>query len=171
MANNTTTVNINETREVVIEPEKPVQPRLKQYVALLGITVNKKAYKTGDQVRLTEADALAYLASNQITPLEVALRSGIYPVSKETLSEKIVEVVTGEEIPDTKAEVEAQATAEGQSSSGGKKSFLGNALRDAIQKKKAETNPAGQSPLGGAELAPTKVDAAKLAAIKAGGKK
>lgn len=159
MANTTTSVNMSDTREVVIEPEKPDQPRLKQYVALKEISFNKKAYQPGQQFRLTEADAMPFLAANHITPLEVAIRSGVFPRSKETVTEKIVETVTGENIPDTPAEVNATAQ---ETASGGKKSFLGNALRDAILKKKSETNP---------ELTATKIDADKLAAIKAGGLK
>ena len=104
MANNTTTVNINETREVVIEPEKPDQPRLKQFIALQEISINKKNYHPGGQLRLTETDAVPYIASFQITPLEVAIRNGTFPRSKETVTEKIVEAVTGENIPDTAAE-------------------------------------------------------------------
>lgn len=155
MANTTTTVPMGDTREVVIEPTKPPQPRPKQYIAVTPLTYEKKSYKPGDQILIPESDAFPLLAARQITPLEVALREGIYPRSQENLTEKVVETVTGQEIPDTKAEAQVAAAAP-------KKSFLGNALRDAIQKKKAETNPG---------LAPTKIDSAKLAAIKAGGKK
>jgi hypothetical protein len=153
MANTTTTVTLNETREVVIEPNKPMPPRLKQYVTLVSTSINKKSHKMGEPIRLTEADAVPYLAAKQITPLEVAIREGTYPRSKETLTEKVVEAVTGEEIPNTAAEASATP---------GKKSFLGNTLRDAIQKKKNESNLTSTPP--------TKIDANKLAAIQTGGK-
>lgn len=155
MVNNLTVVNIDDTREVVIEPDKPSQPRLKQYIVQTNFSDKKQDFKTGTMVRFTEADAAPFVASRFIVPLDVAMREGSYPVAPETKLEKVVQAVTGEDIPDTPAEVKASAT-------DGKKSFLGNALRDAIQKKKSQETPG---------LTPTKIDQNKLAAIQSGGAK
>ncbi|OGV96942.1 hypothetical protein A2W24_02340 [Microgenomates group bacterium RBG_16_45_19] len=154
MAKNDTVVNIDDTREVVIEPKKPPQVRLKQYVTVKAFTYKKHDYQSGDLVLLTEADATAFLSGRFLIPLEVALNQGIYPIAPESPLEKVVQAVTGEDIPDTPAEAAIL------SSSGGKKSFLGNRLRSAVQKKKKAV---AATPI-------TKIDLDKLAAIQSGGK-
>jgi hypothetical protein len=139
----------DEVRHVVFEPEKPAQTRAKQYITLQNVTIDKTSFGVHQQVYLTNEDATALLASRLITPIDVALREGIYPPRTATVHEKTVDKiahVVKEVVGIPEAEPEAEAP----------KVILGNKLRDAVQAKKIEA---------------AKLDAAKLAAIRAGGKK
>lgn len=139
----------DETRHVVLEPLKPSQTRLKQYVTLSTLEINKTKYGSFQSVSLTEDGALPYLSAHRILPLDVALREGIYPPTTEKTTHKttekikaVIEDVTGLDVTPETPPTETP-----------KKSFLGNSLRDTIQTHKA------------------KIDATKLAAIRSGGKK
>jgi len=116
---------------------------------------NKTSTKQYEVVMVTQDNAIPFVSANMLMPLDVAIRQGVFPPAKKpvTVAEKVthevqavVEKVTGLK---TASPADASATAES-------KSFLGNKLRDVIQAKKVEN---------------AKIDADKLAAIKAGGNK
>jgi hypothetical protein len=145
---NNTTNPPPEDRHVVIEPPPPVQPRLKQYVPLQNFVIDSKTHaKALTLIMLTPNVALPFLSSNMLIPLDVAIRQGIYPPKKESPPEKTVEKI--------KKVVEEAMGIEETSPSTDPKSILDNSLRDQVIAKKHQT---------------AKIDPAKLAAIKAGGK-
>jgi hypothetical protein len=153
---NNTTNPTSDERHVVIESPGPVQPRLKQYVAIQNFEVDKKTIaKQNEVVMVTQDTAIPFVSANMLIPLDVAIRQGIYPPAKKptTVSEKVVKEVQEvvEKVTGIKPASETDTSAATES-----KSFLGNKLRDAIQAKKVES---------------AKIDANKLAAIKAGGSK
>jgi hypothetical protein len=138
--------NGDDVLQVVIEPPKPKQMRPKQFVVLKSFDAGKINAKKGTVIRLTQQDAIPYVSARFLLPLDVAIREKIYPTSqpgKEGVVEKVVQKVTGIDIPDADPQADDP-----------KKNFLGNRLREAIQAKKTENS---------------KIDAAKLAAIRAGG--
>jgi hypothetical protein len=144
----------DEIRHVVFEPQKPVSTRLKQYITIVPFEHDGKKYPPGVQVLLTEEVALPYLAGRFVTPMDVALRDGIYPERTHVAAEKVVDKIKHavEEV----VGIESSETPEPEKPVEDSKTLLGNKLRDMVQAQKAET---------------AKIDAAKLAAIKAGGMK
>lgn len=149
-----------ETRNVVIEPEKPAQPRKKQYVTLHGGEYDKQKASQFEVVWLTEDTALSLISARMIVPLDVAIREGTYPPKVSTAKSKVSEVVTqvAEEVTGLDLDQSEAKVTEVTPSTTAKKSFLGNTLRQAVQTKKAQPEPAK-----------AKIDPNKLAAIKAGG--
>lgn len=104
-----------------------------------------------------------------VLPLSVAIKEKLYPPQpKDSVVEKLKKAVLGADesnalIDQSKGNVDTKSGEEG------KKSFLSNKLREAVQDKRqeveiAETNNASESDTK------AKISAAKLAKIKAGGK-
>ena len=167
--NPTTNPAPDSTRHVVIEPPKPSQTRLKQYIAVKYLKIDKQhSAKAHELVWLTEETALPFVSSHLLVPIDVAIREGLYPPIVESAPEKVADKIKQavKEVmgtPETTASSELPAeTNPPTEPPAGTKSLLGNKLRDAVQVKKSESQKATS------EVA--KIDAAKLAAIKAGGK-
>lgn len=155
--------NDRDERHVVLEDQQTPQPRLKQYILLKEMPHSKKLkrHKIHDLVRLTNDEALPLVSAGIVVPIDTAIKLGVYPPKKESLVDKLKEATkTAEEKPlveELKAETSDTKTTE--------KSFLQNKLREAILKKKTES----KSETGSLESA--QISAAKLEAIKSGGKK
>lgn len=157
MEPNDTQVN---SRVVVMENDKPPQPRLKQYVLVVD-EFNVKGHKSAKKnsvIRMTSEDALPYVSANMLIPLDIAIKENKFPPKKDTLVEKL-KTATQDSKERELAQTLNQSTTSKENE---KKSFLGNKLREAIQQRKQETDKT--------QTYPTVLPADKLAAIRSGGK-
>jgi hypothetical protein len=151
--------NQDNQRVVVMEGSRRPQPRLKQYVVLVensNIKGLKKA-KKHTVIRMTSEEAIPYVSAHILTPLDIAIKEGVYPPKKDTLVEKL-KTATQESKDRPVAQNLQQTTSTKEDE---KKSFLGNKLREAIQQRKEETTES--------QSTPTVLPADKLAAIQSGG--
>lgn len=171
---------------------------LKQYVVKRDYNHNKKDWQKYEIVWMAEKEAIPYVAQHVLIPFATAINDGLWPPPAGYPKKKTstVPVVTQEELEQID---NIKPTDKNKSEPKSKpKTLIGNQLRDAIQKKKAEsatknatptpksTNTTSKSaakptgddkpktdskPKSSTPKGSKKISNEKLSAIKAGGKK
>jgi hypothetical protein len=140
----------------------------------------KGSWKAGQIIRINPEDYRHYIAGGIISPLDSAINQGYYdPVSRKVNEVPIIpvlnptpkETIKEEPKPTPKTDNKpATSTTSTPTESESPKVVIGNSLKDAVQAKKSEI-ATKTAPETEEKTTTPKVNADKLAAIKAGGKK
>ena len=135
--------------------------RKKQYVALRNYKADGYKFSKWEMVWMEEEEASTLVSQHTLMPYATAVNEGFWPPPEkvqESLDKKRLSLIQeAKEEEEKKEEEEEKPPAKPSSSI--PKILLGNKLRAAVQKKKQAAKKPSR-----------KVTAAKLAAIKAGGK-